>query len=90
MKKTIHKYPLIFTGSGAIETPEWWHPVLVGIDPTGAPCVWALVDTDHMMIRRSLMIFGTGHSIPALIGDHLGSFVDGAFVWHVFDRGLAK
>lgn len=89
MQLTIYKYPLVITDEQEIELHlmSWMH---VGLDPNGCPCVWALVDLSRPIQPDTYTIFihGTGHPLPDDTAgrDHLGSFVDGSFVWHVFAR----
>lgn len=56
---------------------------LVGLDPMGVMCVWIEVDSSAPTVVREFAIVGTGHPVPK--GTHVGSFVDGMFVWHVYE-----
>jgi len=80
--RTIHKYPLAIVDEQIITTQrsKWLH---VGLDPQGTPCIWAEVDTRNESVRRSILIIGTGNPIP-YGAKHIGSFVQGSFVWHVY------
>lgn len=54
----------------------------------GEPCLWAIVDPQADKVRRLIRVRGTGYEIPD--GDselHIGTFQQGPYVWHVFDRG---
>lgn len=63
-------------------------PLHAGLDPAGTPCLWCLVDPERATAPLPVAIFGTGNpmaGIPA--SPHVGSFVQGGFVWHVFAGG---
>lgn len=81
---TVYKYPIQITDKQYLTLPNGYHIVHVGLDPTGAPCIWALVDTERSLIQETVYVVGTGHLLPFRADRHLGSFVDGSFVWHVF------
>lgn len=56
--------------------------------------VWTIEDEDKFRIQdvfpevprrvRIARVYGTGHDVPAPPFDHLGSYVSGLLVWHVF------
>ena len=47
-------------------------------------CIWALVDVREDVGNRKFIIYGTGHPITTA-GKHIGTVLDGRFVWHVFE-----
>lgn len=59
--------------------------VHVGADPRGVLCVW-IEHKDASRLppdRTSFTVYATGMVIPD--GEtHVGSFIDGAYVWHVY------
>ena len=85
--KTIYKYELKLTDYQIIATPCAGNsqPLHVGFDPNGQLYVWCLVET-HSNLTENHVIFivGTGNPIPIEAKIHLGSVVQGPFVWHVF------
>ncbi len=81
---TIHKYPLAIDDNLIIEMPQPAEIIHVGLDPAQRPCVWAVVDPAEEMTSRTLYVVGTGHPMPAKAQTHIGSFVQGPFIWHVF------
>lgn len=81
--RTIYKYPIKITGVQEIRLPLG-RVLHVGLDPTGQPCIWAEVDTDCSPIVMPVYIVGTGNPMPEHPTDHIGSFVMGPFVWHVY------
>jgi hypothetical protein len=86
--KTIHKYPL-GVGAQIIGAPVDARPIHVGLDPAGARCIWMMVDTKFPIAGKAIMLTGTGVELPEefslddLAPRHVGSFVEGNFVWHV-------
>ena len=80
--RTIHKYPLAIIDEQIItsQLSKWLH---VGLDSQGTPCIWAEVDTRNEKVRCLIRIVGTGNPIPNG-SEHIGSFVQGPFVWHVY------
>lgn len=89
---TVWKYPLTTAwdfGPQTHRVPEGGEVVGVDRDPTGAPAVWVLVDTEAPIVDRTFAVTGTGHPVPSG-GRHCGLLVIGPFVWHVWDMGEAR
>ncbi len=92
--KTIWKFPFAVSDMVAIEMPSGAKILHVEVQPASSlversqPCLWALVDPEAKKCLRSFYIFGTGHSLGPRADDlrHVGTFLDGAFVWHVFEE----
>lgn len=84
-ERTVWKYELTIDDEIDLFIPGGnpLRVVLIGLDPNGAPCLWAEVDPSARKVRRRLYIRGTGHAVPPS-ANHLGSFLQGPFVWHVF------
>ncbi len=82
--KTVWKFPLKIIGEQLIKMPLYTEIIHVGLDPKGVPCLWGRVDTVQLHIEREFYVTGTGHPLPDGDNRHVGSFVDGAFVWHVW------
>lgn len=81
--KTVWKYEIRGGLKTPVPLPDGAKVVHAGLDPTGAPCVWAEVDTEAKTKKTTFFLIGTGHEIPDKT-THLGSFIDGPFVWHVY------
>lgn len=87
--RTVWKFPLALNDEWQeLEVPESTlaGAQLVAKDPATAwPAVWLEVDTEAPLTNRAFRVFGTGHPIP---GDafHVGSLVDGPYVWHIYER----
>jgi hypothetical protein len=84
--KTIWKTTLTIVDVQHERLPKFARPVHAGLDPSGVPCLWWTVDTDEQFERRTIYIVGTGNPIPkgTRRAAYVGTFVLGAFVWHVF------
>lgn len=82
--KAIHKYPISIANEQEIQMPLGAEILHAGLDPQNAPCIWAKVDTDNPIGLVNVHVVGTGHAIEFENGDHVGSFIQHPFVWHVF------
>jgi hypothetical protein len=70
-----------------LSIPQPGNIVLVGADPAaGNPAIWVEVyGADSVTVDRKFYIRGTGHTVD--IDDvHVGSYIDGPHVWHVWER----
>lgn len=83
--RVVWKYPLgpTLTRSVLVSDPR---VVFVGLDPaSGFPAVWIEHTPDgDDPVNLLLAAIGTGHTIPAEVGAHVGSLIDGGFVWHIY------
>ena len=83
VNRTIWKFPL--PGHGiSLTLGDFPKVVHVGPDPQGVPCVW--VEHGHDSVHPTnlrLEIVGTGERVPRDM-THVGTFIDGRFVWHVY------
>lgn len=50
----------------------------------GQLTLWFEVDTEARGVARYFFVVGTGHEVRAQSA-HLGSVIDGALVWHVYE-----
>lgn len=80
--RTIHKFPI----GQPIEAPADAKVVLIGAQGNRV-CVWLEIETTKPTARRLFSMYGTGHPIPDS-AVHVGSFQDGSFVWHIYERVL--
>ena len=85
--RTVYKYPLewpMASDEFTMSFPEGAE--LLHFDMQGrAPTIWALVDPDKPVARRTFRLAGTGHPIEAEEMAHVGTCMDGPFVWHLFE-----
>jgi hypothetical protein len=83
---TIYKYPFRVDDAVTIDLPR--SAKLLKVEAQhGTPCLWALVDTDEPVESRRFHVFGTGNPIgdDQGVGDHVATFQQGPFVWHLFE-----
>ena len=81
---TIYKYPIPHLDEQEIQMPLGSEIIRVGLDPREVPCLWAIVDIDKPKAPVRVLTVGTGDVMPSMPYRHIGSFVDGSFVWHIF------
>ncbi len=84
---TVWKFPLSYLDRFSLEVPLGAEFIHFGMQTV--PTVWALVNSDNSIQRRSLRMAGTGHELPA--GHdyyHIGSCIDTntGLVWHLFEE----
>ena len=94
--RTVYKY--VFPPDlSAIELKDVLAPtsVHVGLDPaTHQVAVWVDQYTEqpesvhYAPVHIQLWVVGTGHEVSEK-GWHIGSVIDGSFVWHVYWRRIA-
>ena len=82
--KRIYKYPIQITDEQEIQMPFGAEVIHAGLDPQGTPCLWAKVESVNSPEPVSVLVVGTGKPMPHAADRHVGSFVQGPFVWHVF------
>jgi hypothetical protein len=68
-----------------IDAPKGAKPLCV-MKQAGTNYLWAEVDEDAPKVENEIELFviGTGHGSVKPNTRHLGSVIDGAFVWHVY------
>lgn len=82
--KTVHKAVLPELGEFQIQMPEGAEIVTLR-EQYGRPTVWYVCDPQAKIVARGFRIVGTGHVAPD-VGKYVGTFfVDGVFVFHVFE-----
>lgn len=79
----IWKYPIEIVDRQVLSLPSHAEILHVGLDPTGTPCIWCRVEPAARPVSTTILVRGTGHEISS-VSKHIGSFVQGQFVWHVF------
>lgn len=82
----IWKYQLHDCGDQILDIPAGGRVLHVGLDPSHAICLWALVDERQQPEKRGVAIYGTGHECMACCGwQYVGTVTMlHSFVWHVF------
>lgn len=86
--KTIHKFALDLKDEQIVEMPAAAQLLTVQ-EQGGKLQLWAQVDTTWPAKPRRILIVGTGHPMPAAVGPYVATVQTGAYVWHVFDGGVA-
>lgn len=84
--RTVHKYELPIVDEFTLDLPSQHKVVLVDFQ-NARPMMWVEVDTDSPSRPVKFSVEGTGHQIDGG-AVHVGSFIDGAFVWHVYEWPL--
>lgn len=84
--KTIYKFPLHLDDCDAetISAPGLGNIVLCAAQQPHHWVVWAEVDTDKPVVSKEIYVVDTGHPCPSDSAVHVGSYIDGPFVWHVY------
>jgi hypothetical protein len=49
-------------------------------------CIWATFVKEKPIVERVFHIIGTGHEVPCLSLNHIGTVHQGVLVWHVFEE----
>ena len=80
----IHKYRLKLEDYPLVEMPIGAEVLHVGMQ-YGHLHVWARVDPTLEKKTRHFAVRGTGHANCPAANKHIGTVVDGSFIWHVFD-----
>lgn len=80
----VWKYPLAFQREQDVQIPCYAKGLTVQLQD-GAPCLWALVMPSIAMMRKRVLIVGTGHSFDAGGFKYVNTFqLPDSTVWHVF------
>lgn len=88
-ERAIWKYPLIEGRKQGrkhvIAMPRGAH--ILSLQRQGmSPTLWALVDPDAEKVERVFEIVGTGWTVDVSHLAYVGTWQDGGFVWHLFER----
>jgi hypothetical protein len=83
--KRIYKYNFSIQDQFKISTYKGAEIVHVGIDPNNQAAIWMMIDPAEVSEDRHFRIYGTGHDIVSENLERVSSFVDGRFVWHLFE-----
>lgn len=83
---SIWKYALRIEDWQVLEMPFGWTRVALQ-EQGGFPTLWALVDPEAVRVSTPILCFGTGHGIPVVPGEPLGTVQIEEMVWHYFLEG---
>ena len=94
--RTVWKYPLLIADMQHdnahaffdISVPEGADVLYVASQGQGdLATIWFDVVTTRQNVVRRIYIVGTGHAVPPAPSVlHIGSAIDGPFVWHLFEE----
>ncbi len=83
----VWKFPLMWAEAN-MDMPTSARIIHVGMDPgSDKIALWAIVVPGNEIETRRFAILGTGAFLhdPERGGAHVGSVIDGNYVWHVFE-----
>lgn len=88
--RIIYKYPL----DSVLSVPGGYRVLHVGEDPQGQACVWLEIDTvgaeqPRPSVSVAFFRFGTGGIVDQAKSQHVGSYVEGSYVWHVYEQEMS-
>lgn len=85
----IYKYDVPVEDTFFVDMPHGARVLSVAVQ-NHKPVMWALVNTEHKLDRRTFHVYGTGNSLPESIRQcqFIGTFqlVGGTFVGHLFQE----
>ena len=86
MAKQIWKYSL----ENIIEMPKGAEILTIDIQNGQMfnAQMWVKVNTENEMEKRMFEVIGTGQNFDDTNKKYLGTYQDGPFVWHVFEKDL--
>lgn len=82
--KRVHRYEIPIADEFEIQLPAGFEIIHVGTGPGAVPSFWAIVDPARPAVTARFMLVGPGHVMETAIGKHMGTFVRGGFVGHLF------
>jgi hypothetical protein len=86
MAKQIWKYSL----ENIIEMPKGAEILTIDIQNGQMfnAQMWVKVDTENEMEKRMFEVIGTGQNFDDTNKKYVGTYQEGPFVWHVFEKDL--
>jgi len=86
MAKQIWKYSL----ENIIEMPKGAEILTIDIQNGQMfnAQMWVKVDTENEVEKRMFEVIGTGQNFDDTNKKYVGTYQDGPFVWHVFEKDL--
>lgn len=67
-----------------IDMPRGAKPLHAGLDPHGNACIWAEVNEKAPLVSHRVVTVGTGFHAPLPPLEHIGTYVEKPYVWHVY------
>lgn len=86
MAKQIWKYSL----ENIIEMPKGAEILTIDIQNGQMfnAQMWVKVDTENEVEKRMFEVIGTGQNFDDTNRKYIGTYQDGPFVWHVFEKDI--
>ncbi len=83
--RAIWKFPFEIKSPVEIHMPEFSTILHVDVQ-NSVPCLWAIVDTEQPVVPVYFHLVGTGKPLSNSLSkrNHVATFQDGQFVWHLF------
>ena len=85
--KVIFKFAITMASDFTLIMPHGYKVLHVAEQAPNSPFFWAEVDSppnlDMDLIHFTVV--GTGHTVP-VEGTHIGTWLSGDFVWHLYQR----
>ena len=94
MAMVIYKHPFEDVGTFTLELPEHSQILSCQVQTkisdnnrlNDQPCLWVLVDTEMLTIKRHFKLFSTGEIINQIADlKFIGTFQMGLYVYHLFE-----
>ncbi len=85
--KTVWKKVLAKTDEQVIKLPSGSKILDVQVQDNNW-CLWFLCNPAAPLEERRIFIHGTGHEVDSRTFSYIGTFQDGAYVWHVFEGDI--
>ena len=86
--RTVYKFPLEIEGVQTVKIPACYNLLHVAMQ-RDVLTLWAEVVTENRLVDVTILIFGTGHSMPDTHKEYIGTVFQGPFVWHVYSATAA-
>lgn len=85
--RTVYKQVLQIEDKQIIEVPAGAKLLHVGLQ-NGQACIWYECETENVRESRTIYCFGTGHQMPALDLNYIGTVImlNGALVFHFYEK----
>jgi hypothetical protein len=82
--KTVYKYSLLMDDDQEVAVPDGAAFLTVQLQQ-GEPYLWALVDMTKPIVKRKVLMRGTGHDCEG-VGRYISSFqIKEVLIFHVFE-----
>lgn len=83
--RLIYKYN-VSRAKQTLTLPEQFKVLHVGLDPVGAGYVWIEFDPELPRVEMEFVCLATGEHFDQNRYEHIGTYVDRPYVWHVYRK----